>query len=78
MSTRNTGRTARYALGALLMVVGIACVVWGFGTFAGSALDGSGSGAGRSRALFAGGGLATAVGFGRVAVTPARVGKIWR
>ena len=71
MSTRTTSQTVRYAIGAVLMLGGIVCVVWGFSTFTGSALDGSGSGAGRSMALFAGGGLATVVGFGLIAFTRA-------
>jgi zinc-ribbon domain len=71
---RTAGRTVRYAVGAVLLVGGIVCVVWGFSTFTGSALDGSGDGAGRSMALFAGGGLATVVGFGLVAFT--RVGAL--
>jgi hypothetical protein len=71
---RATSRTVRYAVGAVLLVGGIVCVVWGFSTFTGSALDGGGDGAGRSMALFAGGGLATVVGFGLVAFT--RVGAL--
>jgi hypothetical protein len=73
-TTRTTSQTLRYAVGTVLMVAGIGCVVWGFSTFTGSALDGSGHGAGRSMALFAGGGLATVVGFGLVAFT--RVGAM--
>jgi hypothetical protein len=71
MSTRTTGRTVRYAVGAVLVVAGIVCLVWGFATFTGAALDGGGSGAGRAMALFAGGGLATVIGFGLVAFTRA-------
>jgi hypothetical protein len=71
MSTRTTGRTVRYAVGAVLVVAGIVCLVWGFATFTGAALDGGGSGAGRAMALFAGGGLATVIGFGLVAYTRA-------
>src|SRR5690242_17376196 len=67
----SAGRAVRYVVGAVLLVAGIGCVVWGFATFTGSALDGGGSGAGRSMALFAGGGLAAVVGFGLVAFTRA-------
>jgi hypothetical protein len=70
-AARTTSQTVRYAVGAVLLVGGIACVVWGFGSFAGSALDGSGDGAGRSMALFAAGGLAAVVGFGLIAFTRA-------
>ena len=70
----STGRTVRYAVGVVLLVVGIGCVIWGFSTFTGSALDGSGDGAGRSMALFGGGGFAAVVGFGLVAFT--RVGAL--
>lgn len=71
MSTRSNGRSVRYAAGAVLVVGGLVAVVWGFGSFAGTTLDGSGSGAGRSMALFAGGGLAAVVGFGLIAFTRA-------
>lgn len=75
-STHSTGRSVRYAVGAALLVGGAVGVVWGFATFTGSALDGSGSGPGRSMALFAGGGLAAVLGFGLVAFT--RAGDLTR
>jgi len=67
MSTRSTTHTALIALGVLLLVGGLACVVVGFTHFASMDVDGSGAGA--SMGLFAGGGLAMVVGLGLVAFT---------
>ena len=68
MSTRSTTPTALIALGVLLLVGGLVCVVLGFAGFASTdAMDDGG--AASALGLFAGGGLAMVVGLGLVAFT---------
>ena len=68
---RTTGQTVLLAVGGIVLVAGLVCVVLGFTGFVGSQDDLGGDGAGRSMALFAAGGLAMVVGLGIVAFTRA-------
>ena len=67
---RTPTQTALIALGTVLLIGGLICLVVGFGRFV---TDDSGSQVGSSFTLFAGGGLAMVVGLGIVAFTRARV-----
>jgi len=68
---RTTGQTILLAVGGVVLVAGLVCVVLGFTGFVGSQDDFGGDGAGRSMAVFAAGGLAMVVGLGIVAFTRA-------
>jgi hypothetical protein len=69
---RTGAQVALMALGALVMVGGIVCVVIGFAGFA-DFTESSDGGAGRDLALFAGGGFAMVVGLAVIGFTRARV-----
>jgi hypothetical protein len=69
---RSSGRTALMALGALVLLGGLACVVVGLARFADAQDEFSGQGGNGPFAMFALGGLAMVVGLGIVAFTRAR------
>lgn len=70
MSNRTTGQTLRLALGCLIALAGLACVVIGFASFASGDPNEDGA---SSMLLFAGGGFAAVIGFGMVAFTRASI-----
>ncbi len=71
--TRTGAQTALMALGALLMIGGLVCVVLGFVGFGSDADDLNQGTVGADLGLFAGGGLAMVVGLGVIGFTRARV-----
>jgi di/tricarboxylate transporter len=69
MNRATTVQKLLIAVGAVVLLGGLACVVMGFASFAGDDVDEGNS----SLALFAAGGFAAVIGFGIVAFTRAAI-----